>query len=149
MDNLPQLRDIHLPTKSWEIYSYLDFLLVLLLVLVVYFFIKALIKFRQTSKKLYALHLLNNANLQDSRQSVCLMSEILRRICVLKYKDAGSLFGKQWLAFLDAHSSKKLDDRLKKLLVNAPYMKNISGTYSLADIEALRTYCKNWIGENL
>ncbi len=149
MENLPQLRDIHLPDKSWEIYSYLDFLLVLLLVLLAYFFVKMLIKFRQASKKLYALHLLNRANLQDFKQSVCLMSEILRRICVLKYKEAGALVGKQWLSFLDSHSSQKLDDRLKELLINAPYMKCVSDTYTLSDVKQLQNYCKHWIGENL
>lgn len=147
-DNLPQLRDIHLPdgVSAWPP-AYGWFVLAAALVLAIVL-IRLTLILRRKSKKRYALRLLQNFPENNMRAAVE-MSEILRRICVLKYKSAASLFGQNWIDFLNSKTKRPLDNKTARLLLNAPYASAASQTYTAEDIAALRAFCQNWIGENL
>ena len=76
------------------------------------------------------------------------MSEILRRICIKKYPYAVSLNGKEWSDFLCSKSKHPLGKSAAFLLQTAPYRKE-DDSISVQDIEELRRFCFNWVGENL
>ena len=92
MDNLPLLRDIHLPEESLFFPLGYGWILIFAMPIVIYFCYR-IFKYAQTkSKKYYALMLLKNAG-DNSLESAIKVSEILRRICMYKYKNAVSLLG--------------------------------------------------------
>lgn len=147
-DNLPELRDIHLPESISAFppaYGWWVILAGIVLLVCLFYLIK---KLRRRSKKRYALSLLE-AYSADTIAAAAGMSEILRRICLLKYKQAAALFGKEWIEFLNQHSKQKLSAKAAELLINAPYINSDSKIYHQADIAGLRRFCQNWIGENL
>ena len=149
-DNLPELRDIHLPegVSAWPIaYGWWVILAAIIGLIALFYLISYL---RKKSKKLYALHLLKTVYGHDTLDSAVQMSQILRRICVYKYKDAATLFGKPWVEFLNTHTKgRKLDDKTAELLIEAPYIAPNTSKFSAADVINLRSFCQNWIGENL
>jgi len=146
-DNLPLLRDIHLPAdiRAFPLgYSWVVIVAGIVLLVVLYQVLKYL---KTKSKKYYALKLLREAS-ADTRSDVCRISAVLRRICLYKYKEAASLFGKPWVDFLNRHSRTKINGAAAELLVYAPYLPS-NGTYSAEDYRRLRHFAKEWIGENL
>ena len=148
-DNLPELRDIHLPPGDisyfplaygwWVLAGALA--AAVLLVLLTHFLL-------QRSKKRYALKLLAAARRPDLGSAVR-MSEILRRICVYKYKTAAALFGMEWIEFLNRHAKEKISGKTARLLLDAPYISANSKVYDDKDVADLYRFCQNWIGENL
>ncbi|MBE6443895.1 MAG: DUF4381 domain-containing protein [Alphaproteobacteria bacterium] len=148
-DNLPELRDIHLPdgVSIFPLaYGWWLILLTLLAIVSLYYIVRLLyIK----SKKRYALRLLASASEQKSLNSAASMSEILRRICIYKYPQAIVLIGQQWVDFLNDHSKSKLDKKTAELLIEAPYLPEKSNRFSDEDMMSLYIFCRNWIGENL
>ena len=85
-DNLPELRDIHLPSGDISFFPLAYGWWVLAGVLAAAVLLAWLTRFLlQRSKKRYALKLLAAARRPDLGSAVR-MSEILRRICVYKYK---------------------------------------------------------------
>ena len=62
-----------------------------------------------------------NARRPDPASAVK-MSQILRRICVYKYKSAAALFGIDWIEFLNRHSKVKISGKAARLLLDALYM---------------------------
>lgn len=147
MDNLPQLRDIHLPPETMFFPLGYGWLIVLAALILAYVFYR-LVKFLyQKSKKRYALRLLKQFsadNLDSARQ----ISELLRRICLYRYKKAAAYYGTDWILFLNNHSRKLLPDSAAQLLLYAPYMAQ-NKKYPPETYRALREFTKNWIGENL
>ena len=148
-NNLPELRDIHLPEGVPAFPPGYGWGIVLLLVLVLVLLIHLFLWLRKKSKKRYALYLLQNIYCNDSISSAVRMSEILRRICVFKYKEATTLMGDKWLEFLNSKSKRPLGGKASELLINAPYIPENTKGYSRQDIVRLRQFCKEWIGENL
>lgn len=148
-DNLPELRDIHLPidVSIWP--PAYGWGVILLAVILLFIMIELWRFLRRKSKKLYAQHLLKNINTNNIVVSAQQMSEILRRICVYKYKKAATLFGKDWINFLNQHSKKPLSEKSSKLLSSAPYIAENTMSFETKDAEELAVFCKNWIGENL
>lgn len=147
MDSLPQLRDIHLPPETMFFplgYGWLIVLAALILLYILYRLAKFLY---QKSKKRYALMLLKRAS-ADNLDSVCRISEILRRICLYRYKNAAVYYGTDWILFLNNHSRKPLSDSAAQLLLYAPYMAQ-NKKYPPETYRALREFAKSWIGENL
>lgn len=147
-DNLPELRDIHLPdgVSAWP--PAYGWWVILATVIAIFLIIKIVQKIIRKSRKKYALNLLAQCPLNDifaARE----MSVILRRICVLKYKSAAALFGQKWLDFLNAHAKHKLYGRTAELLLNAPYISPESNDYNSNEVDELREFCRDWIGENL
>lgn len=148
-DNLPDLRDIHLPTDSISpfplAYGWWVVLAIIISIVVLFFAIRYLLK---KSKKRYALKLLSEIEGEELAAAVK-MSEILRRICVYKYKNAAALFGKDWIDFLNSHAKHKLEGKAANLLKDAPYIGNQSSVYNQEDLKELYLFCQRWIGDNL
>lgn len=148
-DNLPELRDIHLPegVSAWP--PAYGWWVILALIVGLLLAVELVLIMRRKSKKLYALRLLNEIHCNNSVRSAVEMSEILRRICVYKYEEAATLMGREWLDFLNNHCSLKLGGKAAELLIDAPYVKpNVKGFHS-ADVSVIRNFCRQWIGENL
>lgn len=148
-DNLPELRDIHLPdgVDAWPL-AY-GWWVVLALIVGILLFIWLFSFLRKKSKKLYALHLLKNIHCNNTLDSAVEMSKILRRICVYKYPDAAILFGQEWIDFLNNNSKAKLEPKSAQLLMDAPYISEKNALFVSDDIVKLRQFCQKWIGENL
>ena len=149
-DNLPELRDIHLPDVdiSWFPIAY-GWWIILGTLTAALILTELLLYLRRKSKKRYALRLLQeipNANVITAAGQ---MSEILRRICVFKYPQAAAMFGKEWLDFLNRHCKRPLEQSAAGLLLNAPYIPAESRTYTMQNLQTLRSFCTEWIGENL
>lgn len=150
MDNLPELRDIHIPTEGISMFPLAyGWWGILLLVVMVFILIKSVIILRKTSARIYARKLL--LPLKDSYElsAAVKMSEILRRICIRKYPDAVSLFGDEWVKFLNNKSKYKLDEKSAELLKNAPFMHELPNNYTKEDLNSLWNFCEVWVGENL
>ena len=148
-DNLPELRDIHLPegVSIWPL-AYGWWLIPI--VLCGAWGLMHLIRFlRLKSKKIYAQKLLKDVSLTSHQAAAAKMSEILRRICVLKYPEALCLSGEDWVKFLASHTKENLSKNIAELLKNAPYMPQGSLEKAEDDVKALQEFCKRWIGENL
>ena len=122
MGNLPLLRDIHLPEENFIFPLGYGWLLFLLFPVFIYMGYKIFKYCKSKSKKYYALWLLQNAD-TDTLESAIKISEVLRRICILKYAEAVSLFGDNWVNFLNNHSTKNLTSGAADILVYAPYEK--------------------------
>lgn len=147
MDNLPELRDIHLPEEIGLFplgYGTIFFmiLLVCLIALTPYFRYLYL-----QSKKKYAFDYLAALTAQNM-QSACKISELLRRICKIKHKKAVALFGPAWIEFLNQTGGVKLTDSQVKILANAPYA---PATLDLPeeDFKALKDFATKWVEANL
>ena len=145
MDNLPELRDIHVPDGVSAFPPAYGWWVVVALFLLAELFLLL----RRASKKLYARRLLQNITSSSPVNAAVQMSEILRRICVYKYPEAAALSGRAWLDFLNAHAGTALSGQAAELLINAPYVPADTESYRSADLEALRRFCYAWIGENL
>ncbi|MBR2921774.1 MAG: DUF4381 domain-containing protein [Alphaproteobacteria bacterium] len=148
-DNLPELRDIHIPQDISNFplgYGWLVILGILLGSFILYKITRlAVVK----SRKIYTLRLVKNIPLANVQKSASKISEILRRVCVYKYPEATVLSGNDWIDFVNSKSKTKLNDKIAGLLVNAPYMPKNSTTYSIDDLAKLKIFCSKWIGENL
>lgn len=148
-DNLPELRDIHLPETTnflWPIaYGWWLIAGTILGIIILYY---AFSYYKRKSKKHYALKMLSKLDINNF-SSAAKMSEILRRICVYKYPQAAALFNDEWLEFLNSHSNSKLESSTAVLLLNAPYMSPQKTNTNLRDMQKLLDFCRKWIGENL
>lgn len=147
--NLPELRDIHLPDGVSPFPVAYGWWLILAGIILGVLAVQFILYLRRYSKSRYALKLLRNISTLNAVYAAQQMSEILRRICVFKYKDAAILAGQDWIDFLNKHSKEKIQGPLAELLVNAPYIPEEKSSYSSDDAEKLRNFCQNWIGENL
>lgn len=148
-DNLPELRDIHLPDGVSMFPPAYGWWVILASVIAIFILINLAKYIRRKSKKLYAMRLIKHVHNQNIIASALQMSEILRRICVYKYKSAASLFGKEWIEFLNQHAKLKLEGKAANLLIDAPYIAQNTKNYNTEDVIVLQDFCKNWIGENL
>ncbi|MBQ8481052.1 MAG: DUF4381 domain-containing protein [Alphaproteobacteria bacterium] len=150
MDNLPELRDIHLPADGVPFFPLAYgwwFLLLSIIGLIV--LVKVCIWIRRTSARIYARKLLNRLRDIYDLEAVVRMSEILRRICVRKYPEAVALMGDEWISFLNDKSKHILDAETSELLKNAPFMPKDSELYSKEKQQKLWNFCYEWIGDNL
>lgn len=159
MDNLPLLRDIHLPEDISFFPPGYGWGIIFVVLVLVYLTYRTYKYIRLKSRKYYALKLLQNT-LDNNLESVRQISVILRRICLYKYPQAAVLFGKKWIDFLNQHSRMKLKGKPAELLIYAPYLpegkqkdvrqeqeKSLNATPQ--DFDLLRLFAKKWIGENL
>ncbi len=148
-DNLPELKDIHLPEESlflWPL-AY-GWWLILGIILGSIILCYAFSYYKRKSKKYYALKMLSKLDVSNFSSAVK-MSEILRRICIYKYPKAAALFNDKWLEFLNLHSHTKLEGVPANLLLNAPYMSPQKANTNINDMQKLLDFCRKWIGENL
>ena len=149
MDNLPELRDIHLPDEVSVFPLAYGWWIVIFCILAAPFIVRFLIYVKKNSKKVYAYMLLKKLTKTNSISSVVSVSELLKRICIYKYPEAVNLFGKKWIDFLNNHCSEKLLSSPAMLLSDAPYIAENTANFSEKDYADLYAYCKKWIGENL
>ena len=148
-DNLPELRDIHLPDGVSAFPIANGWWLSLAGIVLLFLLIQFILYLRRYSKARYALKLLKEISTENVVEAAKEMSEILRRICVLKYKEAAALLGNDWIVFLNQKSKTPLEGKTAELLINAPYIQQGSRTYTSENLEDLRCFCQKWIGENL
>ncbi len=148
-DNLPELRDIHLPDGVSAFPIATGWWLCLAGIVLLFLLIQFILYLRRYSKARYALKLLKEISAKNVVEAAKEMSEILRRICVFKYKEAAALLGTDWIAFLNKNSKTPIEGKSAELLINAPYIPKESSTYSVENLEDLRRFCQKWIGENL
>lgn len=148
-DNLPELRDIHLPNGVSAFPIANGWWLSLAGIVLLFLLIQFILYLRRYSKARYALKLLKEISTENVVEAAKEMSEILRRICVLKYKEAAALLGNDWIVFLNQKSKTPLGGKTAELLINAPYIQQGSRTYTSENLEDLRCFCQKWIGENL
>ncbi|MBP1531966.1 MAG: DUF4381 domain-containing protein [Alphaproteobacteria bacterium] len=150
MDNLPELKDIHLPIEEISMfppaYGWWVILAVMALTVVTYVLIRQI---RSSSAKLYAKYLLKNIENDDTLAAAIKISEILRRICVVKYPQAVALSDAEWIDFLNSKVSNKIDGKTAEILKNAPYMPVEKQTDYADEVKKIRQFCYNWVGENL
>lgn len=149
MDNLPELRDIHLPTEGVSVFPLAaGWWSLSALLAAIFVAVKFIAWFRKTSKKIYARYLINKYAQDNSLNSAIKISEILRRICVSRYPEAVSLSGQAWIDFLNGKTPHKMSEKSANLLENAPYMP--ADKFENGDeVAALRRFCLEWIGANL
>lgn len=149
MDNLPEFKDIHIPDGVsvfplaygwWVILS-----AIILLIVTIKFFLWAV----KTSRKYYALKMLQKINTKKPIESAVKISELLRRICIYKYKNANVLYAQEWIDFLNSKAKVKINGKYAKLLEYAPYMDANNNTYTQDDAEAIKEFAKQWIGVNV
>ena len=150
MDNLPELRDIHLPDQGISFFPlaygwWMIFGAVIASVLLIWL----ILQIRMQSKKLYAKYLLNKYAKANNIKSAVAMSEILRRICLKKYPEAVAFNGQKWADFLLSKSKIVLSEKSLLLLQTAPYIKEDDHNFSARDFIELRKFCYDWVGENL
>lgn len=150
MDNLPELRDIHLPSESISIFPLgYGWWYVLAGVLAIVVLICLFRWIKQTSALLYARHLLRSIKDKNTLSSAVKMSEILRRICVRKYPEAVAFADNKWIDFINSKTKRPITGKIAELLKNAPFIQEDSQVYSSADVAELWSFCYHWIGENL
>lgn len=147
MDNLPELRDIHLPPHipnfplGWGMV-----LIALGLVLSIVGIWMGRRIWRQ-SKKYYALRKLDSYKNGDMAD-ICEISKLLRRICIVRYPEAIALSGQKWIDFLKTKTNKALSQPAAALLAGAPYMpKNKS--IAARDFEAVHQFAHAFLEDNL
>ena len=148
-DNLPELRDIHLPdgVSAWPLgYGWWVILLFIIGAFVLYQLFQL---WRLKSQKLYAVRLLKSIDEKNVVNSAAAISEILRRICVYKYPQAAVLKGQDWINFLNDHSKSSINGKEADLLLNSPYMPSESALFDNNNLQKLKAFCYRWIGENL
>lgn len=150
MDNLPELRDIHLPSDGVSIFPLAyGWWGLLLLAIAMIFAVKIIFWFRKNSKRIYALYLLKKNASENSASAAVKMSELLRRICISRYPEAVSYSGKNWIDFLNNHAKQKLSKQTAALLLDAPYAPADSDLFAAENVVDLRVFCQSWIGANL
>lgn len=148
MDNLPGLRDIHLPDGGVPFfplaYGWWSILAFLAAAFIAY---KVLRYLWQQSAKLYARRILLSLKDDTDLAAAVKMSEILRRICVRKYPEAVAKSGEEWIEFLNTKSKWPLTGTAAILLRDAPFM--VKPSFKVDDMPTVWRYCYDWIGANL
>lgn len=149
MNNLPEIRDIHIPDGVSVFplaYGWWVVLSVIIVCTVCFWAIRKAIK---TSRKYYALKKLKEINIENPITAAIKISELLKRICISKYKNASALYGNEWIDFLNKHATVKLIGNAANLLIYAPFIGEKSNTYTTKEIDELKHFTQIWIGENL
>ena len=149
MNNLPEIHDIYVPKGVSVFPLAYGWWVILAVAIGSILFIKILLWSIKTSKKIYALKKLKKIETSEPVDAAVQISELLRRICAYKYKEASALYGKDWIDFLNNHCSVQLSKDAANLLVYAPFMDKKDNTYDSSAALELKTFSKHWVGANL
>lgn len=149
MNNLPEIRDIHIPDGVSFFPLAYGWWVILTVLIVGFFIFRGIMLGIKTSRKYYAIKTLNEIDTQNPITAAIKISELLKRICISQYKTASALYGKDWIDFLNSHTSSKLNDEAANLLVYAPFIGDTNLTYTVNEADELKRFAKIWIGENL
>lgn len=124
-DDLPQLRDIHLPVEpAWWPPAPGWWILLALVILVLVIFFRRRPGRRRARRDRLVVDALARLEAdwrgdRDDARFVAALSEHLRRLSRLVRADAAALTGTAWIAFLDRHGDGFAD--MRDALVDAPY----------------------------
>lgn len=149
MNNLPDIKDIHIPNGVSIFplaYGWWVILSVVVLCVILWWVISMAFK---TSRKYYALKRLEKIDTSSPVSAAIDISNLLKRICLFKYKEASALYGKEWITFLNQHAKHLLTESAANLLMYAPFMNNQSDTHAKEDADEIKHFAKLWIGANL
>ena len=149
MNNIPEIKDIQYPDGVSIFPLAYGWWVIIFGIILLCFSIIFVNKFIKTSRRYYALKKIDKINTSKAIEAAIDMSNILRRICLLKYKEASALYGDDWIKFLVQKSTIQIDDNVKNLLMYAPFINKDTTKFSETDAQKLKIFCKNWIGENL
>ena len=149
MNNLPEIRDIHIPDGVSVFPLAYGWWIILATIIVAILCIWIIVKAVKTSRKYYALKTLNNIDTENPISAAIKISELLKRICISKYRNASTLYGKEWITFLNEHTTFTLTGSVADLLTYAPFIDEKNISYSSQDANELKRFAKIWIGENL
>ena len=148
MNNLPEIKDIHIPdTVSMFPLAY-GWWIILAALIILFLLVKFIIFIIKTSKKYYALKELEDLDTIDNIDAVIGVSNLLRRICSIKHKNAATLYGKDWVNFL-TNDGLSLSKEASNLLIYAPFMDKKSKNFKPQHVDEIKAFCKKWIGDNL
>lgn len=149
MNNLPNIKDIHIPegVSIFPLaYGWWVILAVVILCFLITWFAFWIFK---TSRKYYALKNLEKIDTYSPVNAAIKISELLKRICLFKYKKALTLYGQDWIDFLNEHSKWRLTQNAANLLMYAPFISTDDLSYSQTDADEIKSFAKVWIGANL
>lgn len=149
MDNLPEIKDLHIPDGVSIFPLAYGWWIILGIILCLFLFIKFFLWIIKTSRKYYARKELNSIETSSPITAAIKISDLLKRICAIKYKEASVLYGQKWIDFLNHHTQHKLQGNACDLLMQAPFMKPTSLQYTQTDAEQLKQFAYLWIGANL
>lgn len=149
MNNLPEIRDIHIPDGVSVFPLAYGWWIILAAIVCGAFVFWGVMLGIKTSRKHYALKTLNETDTRNPIVAAIKISELLKRICVSKYKTASALYGKDWIDFLNSHTSLKLSGNAANLLIYAPFVGEKTRSYTVNEADELKHFAKIWIGENL
>ena len=148
MNNLPEIKDIHIPDAVSVFPLAYGWWVIIAFIIALFFLIKIVLFIIKTSKKHYALKELKSIDVSNGIDAVINISNLLRRICIGKYPEASSLYGKDWVEFLTKKNIPISKDAAS-LLIYAPFMDKNTKKYKIKTIEEIKDFCKKWIGDNL
>lgn len=103
----------------------------------------------KTSRRYYALKNLDKVDTLSPVEAAIKISELLKRICRFKHKEALALYGQDWIDFLNTRSKQKLTLNAAKLLMYAPFINAGESPYTHTDADEIKHFAKAWIGANL
>ena len=149
MDNLPELRDIHLPDSIPFFPLAYGWWGVIVFVAGLFILYRIGVYLWRKSARIYARRVLFSLKGDTGLESAVKMSEILRRACVRKYPEAVAKTGDEWLQFLNLKSKNPLQGTAAELLKNAPFMNIKEKADYSEDMEKVWRFCYDWIGANL
>jgi hypothetical protein len=149
MQNLPEIHDIYIPDGVSVFPLAYGWWVILATIICGIILFKFIIWSIKTSKKHYALNKLKKIDVTATVDAAVKMSELLRRICNVKYKKATALYGQEWIDFLNEHTSLKISGDAAKLLMFAPFMNKEDKTYQPQSAIEIKDFCHHWIGANL
>lgn len=149
MDNLPEIRDIHIPEGVSYFPLAYGWWIILAIILGSILLARFIALGIRTSKRLYALKQLKEIDTGKPVSAAIKFSDLLRRVCHYKFKEASVLYGEDWINFLNEHTTLKISGDCAKLLIYAPFMNIDDKSYSTQTAEELKLFCKSWIGANL
>ncbi len=149
MNNLPEIRDIHIPDGVSILPLATGWWVVLSGIVLCFIIFQLLLWGLRTSRKYYALKTLKAIDTVNPVLATIEISQLLKRVCAFKYKNALALYGKDWINFLNTHSHKPISEKSAELLMFAPFMDKHNSTYLATDAEDIKHFAKTWIGANL
>ena len=149
MSNMVEIRDIYIPQDVSVFPLAYGWWVILFAIVLFVVSLKFILWGIKTSKKLYALKKLKQINQENPIIFAIEVSELLKRICNVKYKKASVLHGSEWVNFLNEHTKSKLSQKTSELLMYAPFINKNEKKYTEKEVSELNVFCKQWIGDNL
>ena len=149
MDNLPELRDIHIPDGVSPFPPAYGWWILLMAIICLPIIIRLIRSAQRKSRSFFALNFIKKADDNDIIGSAVKISEILKRICIYKYPQAVNMFGKSWIEFLNTHAKNQISGKTAELLSDAPYISRKTAKYNQQNLSELKEFAAKWIGENL